>query len=219
MSREDEKFIKSMVKKDLKIDVVANGVDIKWFEGARKKLPKNPTVLFVGTFKWMPNIDAVQFLAEKIWPKIVREIPQARLNIIGFSPTKKIKEYGKDPSISVKGGVEDIRKAYEKAHVLLAPIRSGKGTRYKVLEAMATGTPVISTKLGVEGIDIFPNKEALVADNAQKLANLTIRVLKNRNLQKQMAEAGRKLVKKHYNWEVISKELDRIYQELGYGKH
>lgn len=215
MSKEDKNFIKKMVKKDLKIDVVANGVDIGYFEKSKKRLPKNPTVLFVGTFKWMPNIDAVEFLVEKIWPKIKQKLPRAKLEIVGFSPTKKIKSYAKDPSIIIDGDVADIRDAYRSAHVLLAPIRSGKGTRYKVLEAMATGTPVVATKLGVEGIGIISGKHALVANSGKDLAMVTIKVLKDKILQKKLAQAGKKLVSEKYNWKTISKELDRVYRELG----
>jgi len=215
MSQEDRQFIKKMIKKQIKIDIVANGVDIDWFEKTKKRLPKKPTVLFVGTFKWMPNIDAVEFLVERIWPSIKEKLPQAQLKIVGFSPTKKIKGYAKDSSVIVEGKIDDIRKAYQSTHVLLAPIRSGKGTRYKVLEAMATDTPVVATRLGVEGIDIIPGKHALVADSAKGLAYKTIKVLKNKSLQKKLAQAGKKLVSEKYNWEVISGELDRVYKELG----
>ena len=217
MSEEDKRFIQKIVKKPLEIDVVANGVDMEFFSKTKKDLPRNPVVLFVGTFKWLPNVDAVMVLVKKIWPKIVKKLPQARLKIVGFSPTPAILEFSQDPRIEVLGEVEDIRDAYRRAHVLLAPIRSGKGTRYKILEAMATGTPIISTKLGVEGLAITSNKEALITDNLSALARLTIKLLKDRKLQQKMALAGRQLVKKHYNWQIISRELDRIYQELGHG--
>lgn len=215
MSEKDKQFIKKMIRKDLKINVVANGVDIGWFAKIKKRLPKNPTVLFVGTFKWMPNTDAVEFLVKRIWPEIKEKLSSAQLKIVGFSPTRKIKNYAKDSSITVEGGVDDIRKAYGSAHVLLAPIRSGKGTRYKVLEAMATGTPVIATKLGVEGIGIIPGKHALVANGTAGLAKATVRVLKNKKLQKKLAQAGKKLVTERYNWKNISRELDSVYQKLG----
>lgn len=215
MSAEDKQFILKVVKKPLKIDVVANGVDIEFFKKTKKQLPKDPTVLFVGTFKWLPNVDAVQLLVTKIWPLVTRALPRARLKIVGFSPTTQIMAFSKDPQIEVLGKVHDIRDAYSQSHVLLAPIRSGKGTRYKILEAMATGTPVVSTRLGVEGLDIRPGKEALVADKPEELARLTVTLLKDEKLQRRMAQAGRSLVRRRYNWQSISQELDRIYRELG----
>lgn len=219
MSEEDKRFIQKEIGKKLRIDVVANGVDMNFFDKIEKRLPQNPNVLFVGTFKWLPNVGAVKELVLKIWPKIIEKLPQARLKIVGFSPTPEIIKFGQDSGIEVLGSVDDIRRAYGRAHVLLAPIRSGKGTRYKVLEAMATGTPIVSTRLGVEGIDVCFGKEVLVGKTSQELADLTVKVLKDEELQKKMAQAGRLLVKKKYNWQSISKELDRIYQELGYGKY
>lgn len=215
MSQEDKDFIIKELRKEVPIDVVANGVDIAFFSKTKKNLPQNPTVLFVGTFKWLPNKDAVEFLVEKIWPKVLAELPTAKLLIVGFSPSTKIQHYAYNSSISVKGNVSDIREAYGNSHVLLAPIRSGKGTRYKILEAMATGTPIVATHLAVEGIGIQNNLHALVADTPEGLAGKTIQVLKNKKLQDDLAAKSRELVKRNYNWSTISKTLDTIYNILG----
>lgn len=188
MSEEDKKFIQEKTNKKLDIDVVANGVDINFFEKINKDLPNNPTILFVGTFKWLPNVDAVTFLVKEIWPLILAKIPNAKLHIVGFSPTAKIKGFGKQESIQVSGEINDIRKAYSKAHVLLAPVRSGKGTRFKVLEAMATKTPVVATSLSVEGLEVKSGVHALVSNTAQDLAIQTIKLIKDKALQEKLAE-------------------------------
>ena len=152
MSEDDKQFIKSIAPSVKNIDVVANGVDIQWFDRIKKQLPSDPTFLFVGTFKWLPNSEAVEFLVEKVWPLIKKKISNAKLWIVGNAPTLKVFSYEKsDPTIKVTGGIPDIRDAYAKAHILLAPVFSGKGTRYKILEAMATGTPAVATSLAVEG--------------------------------------------------------------------
>jgi polysaccharide biosynthesis protein PslH len=215
MSQEDKGFIQNEIEQDLDIDVVANGVDMEFFSKTQKDAIKDPTVLFVGTFKWLPNVDAVEFLAEKIWPKILQKMPKAKLHIVGFSPNTKILEYNKQDSITVSGHVEDIRDAYRKAHVLLAPVRSGKGTRFKVLEAMATGTPIVATPLCVEGLAVVPNKHVIISSTAEGLADKTVDLLQNKDLQKKLAENGKKLVSAQYDWKAISKELDRTYQDLG----
>ncbi|MGI5828458.1 MAG: glycosyltransferase family 4 protein, partial [Patescibacteria group bacterium] len=215
MSAEDKQYIQNEVDKKLDIDVVANGVDLNFFSQTKKKPLKNPTVLFVGTFKWLPNVDAVEFLVEEIWPKILEKLPTARLHIVGFSPNKKILNYCKQKSIKVSGEVEDIRDAYGRTHVLLAPVRSGKGTRFKVLEAMATGTPIVATPLCVEGLDVKQNQHVVVSDTAQGLADKTVELLQDKKLQERLAQNGRKLVTERYDWKAISKELDRIYQDLG----
>lgn len=214
MSQEDKNFIETEVGKPLNISVVANGVDLDFFSKVKKNLPKDPTVLFVGTFKWLPNIEAVEEIVKKIWPNIIKAMPKAKLKIVGFSPTPKIQAYANDPTIQVLGGIDDIRDAFATAHVLLAPIRSGKGTRYKVLEAMITGTPVIATTLAAEGLDLVNGQDVLIADSSKQLAELTVKLLKDSELQQQLGKAGQKIVRLGYSWDTIAKELDSVYKEF-----
>lgn len=213
MSQEDQEFIK-LYDKNLKVDVVANGVDIEHFSETRRMDPKKPTVLFVGNFKWLPNRDATKFLIQDIWPKIKKQQPDARLWIVGRNPPDDITHLGSD-DVVIDGSVDDIRKAYGSSSVLLAPIRNGRGTKYKILEAMATKTPIVGTKLAIEGIDVHEAKEAMVGESAQALADKTIEVLKNKTLGKQLAISAYNLVSREYNWKKISNILDKIYQEVG----
>ena len=214
MSEEDKNFIEKSLSKPLNISVVANGVDLDFFSKVKKNLPKDPTVLFVGTFKWLPNIEAVQEIVKKIWPHILHELPNAKLKIVGFSPTNKIRGYAKEPSIEVMGGIDDIRDAFATAHVLLAPIRSGKGTRYKVLEAMITGTPVVATTLAVEGLDLEDGKNVLINDTSIALASATVKLLKDFALQQKLGSAGQKIVRQGYSWDTIAESLDKVYKEF-----
>jgi len=214
MSEEDKRFIKKELGTPKNISVVANGVDLDFFSKVKKRLPPDPTVLFVGTFKWLPNIEAVDEIVKLIWPLVSRALPQAKLKIVGFSPTKKIQSYTVNPSIEVLGGIEDIRDAFATAHVLLAPIRSGKGTRYKVLEAMITGTPVVATTLAVEGLELKNGREVLIADTPADLAAATIKLLKDTSLQSKLALAGKQIVRHGYSWDIIAQELDSVYKEF-----
>ncbi|OGD83187.1 hypothetical protein A3J17_02755 [Candidatus Curtissbacteria bacterium RIFCSPLOWO2_02_FULL_40_11] len=213
MSQEDKDFIQNL-DSTLKVDVVANGVDIDFFEKIRKKKPANPTVLFVGNFKWLPNRDATKFLIEEIWPKIRTQIKNAKLSIVGRNPPKDILNLSSE-DIRIEGDVDDIRSVYASGSVLLAPIRNGRGTKYKILEAMATRTPIVGTKLATEGIEIKNGQEAFVEETAQGLAGKTVKVLKNSNIGKQLAESAYFLVSKKYNWKIISAKLDKVYQEVG----
>lgn len=213
MSEEDKIFIEKELRGSQNISVVANGVDLDFFSKVKKRLPQNPTVLFVGTFKWLPNIEAVQEIVKHIWPLILQNLPSAKLKIVGFSPTAKIKAYASD-SIEVLGGIDDIRDAFATAHVLLAPIRSGKGTRYKVLEAMITGTPVVATTLAAEGLDLRNGQDVLIADTPARLASATVDLLKNPALQKQLGLAGQQIVRHGYTWDIIAKDLDKVYKEF-----
>jgi polysaccharide biosynthesis protein PslH len=214
MSQEDKNFIEKELGETTNTSVVANGVDLEFFSAVKKNLPNNPTVLFVGTFKWLPNIEAVDEIVHKIWPLIQQKLPSAKLKIVGFSPTEKIKAYAKDKTIEVLGGIDDIRDAFAASHALLAPIRSGKGTRYKVLEAMITGTPVVATTLAAEGLDLQNGRDVLIADTSSGLADATVKLLKDKDLQKKLSEAGQKVVRHGYSWDTIARSLDKVYKEF-----
>ncbi len=213
MSELDKKIVEESVKKT-PVDVVANGVDFSFFNQIKIKKRKEPTVLFVGNFKWLPNKDAALFLVKEVWPLIKTQMPLAKLWIVGKNPSREIKSLG-TKDIKIDEQIEDIREAFGSASVLLAPIRNGRGTKYKVLEAMATGLPVVTTPLGIEGIEAKAGNEVLVGKEPAILAKQTVKLLKNKELGERIAKKAKKLVKEKYNWKKISQDLDKIYQELG----
>jgi glycosyltransferase involved in cell wall biosynthesis len=214
MSKQDKKFIQDFAPQ-AKIEVVANGVDANYFQKVKRKNLTHPVVLFVGQFKWMPNRDAVHIIHEEIWPIIRKKIPNCKLRIVGRHPTAEIIALSKDSDIQVDDSVEDIRDAYANASVLLAPIRSGRGTKYKILESMASGTPVVATSLGIEGIDAKNDVEVLIENSPEGLAEKTVMLLSNPKKADSMARAAKKLISERYNWKTISSRLDRIYKQLG----
>ncbi len=216
MSIDDKKFIQNSIDSRTQIEVVPNGVDSDWFAQVPKKLADQSTVLSVGTFKWLPNVEAVKFLINKVWPLIREKNKCAQLSIVGNAPTDEIIQYAnKDESITVQGRIPDIRDAFAAAHVLIAPVFSGKGTRYKVLEAMASGTPVVATSIAVEGLQVKSGEHVLLGDTAEELAQQTLKLLKDTQLQKRLATKSRNFVKKEYDWKLISEKLDTIYQQIG----
>lgn len=219
MSEQDKDFIKQTTKRQNvqnDIAVVANGVDSEWFSEIPKVAHKDPTVLFVGTFKWLPNREAVRYLVNEIWPSILAEMPTAKLHIVGNAPTKEIYNFEHEhPNIVVKARVEDIRDAFAVADVLVAPVFSGKGTRYKVLEAMASGTPLVATPTAVEGLHIKENVHALLGDTGPQLAKQTLRLLQSEALRKKLSHASKQFVQKNYDWQSISTQLDIIYRRIG----
>ena len=216
MSAGDKRMMQRSVKRQA-VEVVANGVDINFFEKSKTspRPQSSPVVLFVGNFKWLPNKDAAVFLSKKVWPFISARLPEAKLWIVGRNPTTEIIQLGQNPKIKVTGDIDDIRQAFNRAQVLLAPIRNGRGTKYKVLEAMAAKTPVVTTGLGIEGIDAVNGESVLLAESPKDLADKAIAVLTNQVLAKKLADNAKRLIIQKYSWSVISKRLDRIYQTLG----
>lgn len=212
MSENDRQYIARQIGSAEKIEVVANGVDAKWFAEKKRRLPAEPTVLSVGTFKWLPNVEAVTFLVKEVWPLIKAKVPVAHLWIVGNAPTKEVLAFqDKDPAIKVSGGIPDIRDAFKGAHVLLAPVFSGKGTRYKILEAMASETPIVATPIAVEGLGVVHDQEVLISSTAEGLAELTEQLLEDKAKRDRLARNGRQFVVKNYDWESISKKLDQVY--------
>ncbi len=216
MSQEDKAFVAKHLLRDIPISVVENGVDSEWFSQVKRREPSAPTILFVGTFRWLPNQEAVRILVQKIWPSVKKVLPSARLAIVGAAPTAEVLSFAQsDPSISVSGNIPDIREAFATSHVLAAPVWSGKGTRYKVLEALAAGTPVVATSTAVEGLSIKSGTEAIVVDDSEKFADALIKLLQSTAQRDKLREAGRTFVKQQFDWNLIAGKLDSIYRRIG----
>lgn len=215
MSKPDKEFITDHVTEPSKIEVVKNGVDIDWFAEKEKSLPSAPTVLFVGTFKWLPNVEAVQFLIEKVWPLVHKKLPTARLQIVGNAPTTTVRGYADEATgIDVVGRIPDIRDAFATSHVLAAPVFSGKGTRYKILEGLASRTPVVASSVAVEGLSLKDREHVLLADKADEMADRIVTLLKNKDQQESLSKAGYTYVTEHFEWSQIANSLDTIYQKF-----
>lgn len=216
MSEADRHLMAEATHHKKPIGVVANGVDVSYFNQVKHRTTSHPTILFVGNFKWLPNKDAATFLARQIWPKIKSQLPDTRLRIVGANPTPDIQALESITAVTVEGEIPDIRTAFAQTHLLLAPIRNGRGTKYKVLEAMAAGVPVVTTPLGIDGIKVINQQHALVADTATGLAEAAVKLLTYPSLGRNIATAARKLITQKYNWQKISQDLNQIYQQLGH---
>lgn len=215
MSQADKDYIAQEVADKNKIEVVANGVDSAWFNKKRRKLPTQPTVLSVGTFNWLPNIEAVKFLVNRVWPLLRQQVKNAQLWIVGNAPTAEILNFQKkDSGIKVTGNIPDIRDAFKGAHVVAAPVFSGKGTRYKILEAMAAGTPVVATSIAVEGLGVENGKHVIIADSAAEMADRIARLFSRPKERELLARRAKKFVTSRYDWKYISSKLDEVYQEF-----
>ncbi len=214
VSAKDKEYIqKSINRKD--IQVVPNGVDFdsfqKVYEGNIKR-KKGKNILFVGNFTWLPNREGVYILTKEIWPIIHRRLPSAKLFIIGRNPTYNIIRLN-NPQLKIKvlGEINDIRQAFSSADLSLLPIKNGRGTKYKVLESIAAGVPVVGTPLAVEGLNLTPGKEVLVGQTSQELASYAYQLLQNPQLGKQISQAALVKLRKQFSWTKVAKQLESIY--------
>ena len=197
----------------LSIDIVPNGIDANYFLAKKKEDVDPPRVLYVGNFTWLQNIEAVEDLVNKVWPKIKKDVPNAKLWIVGMHMTDYIKNLT-SVDIEVTEGMPDIRDAYSKSTVLVTPIRGPGGTRLKILEAMASALPVVTTTVGAEGLGVKDGREALITDNLENLVKSAVKVLQSPELAKELGDSGRKFVERNYTWDVSAEKLDRIYGDI-----
>jgi len=197
----------------LSIDIVPNGIDINHFSKKERKEGLVKKVLYVGNFTWLQNTEAVKILVNNVWPKIKKSVSSAKLWIVGTHMNSEIKGLASE-DIEVTEGLEDIRDAYKNASVLVAPIKGPGGTRLKILEAMASSLPVVTTSVGAEGLGVSDNNEALIRDSLESLANAAIKVLEDDNLAKRLGRSGKDFVEKNYTWDKSADKLDKIYKEV-----
>ena len=218
MSDSDKRIMQELIP-ELTVDLVPNGVDAEYFKPFAKKYRSDKKMLlFVGNFKWLQNREAVKILVKEILPLIQSKLSAVKLWIVGRHPTQEILRFS-TPEIKISSDIEDIRTAYKESDVLIAPIYGPGGTRYKILESMAAGLPVITTSTGIEGLGATHEQEALIDDTPAGIAKQTVRLLTNEALYKNLAIQGRKLVVKNYNWKIIADKLDSIYQRAAYEKN
>jgi glycosyltransferase involved in cell wall biosynthesis len=210
-SGDDADVISQVTEK--KCYVVPNAVDSGSFSKIKKNLHQGLACLFVGDFTYLTNRDAVRWLVEDVLSTINNQQSTINLLLVGRNPTDYIKSLASD-NIIVDADIEDIRDAYARADIFLAPIRIGGGTRLKILEAMASGLPVVSTTVGVEGLEVRDGREVLIADTPQRFAEKIDLLLKNPELRDKIGNAGKLLVSQKYDWKFSVEKLNEIYHSL-----
>lgn len=196
------------------IPVVPNGVDTEYFRRNEAIVPNSDQILFTGTLGYEPNLDGLLYFYREIWPRIQAERPQTCLMIVGRAAPPDISNLDNGSTVRVVSSVPDMRPYYEKARVCIVPLRWGGGTRLKVLEALAMQVPIVSTSVGVSGLNLKLGDHYLRGDSPESFANLTLRLLDIKGPARHLAKAGRQLVENCYDWSKIVVEIEKIYQDL-----
>jgi polysaccharide biosynthesis protein PslH len=197
------------------IHVVGNGVDTAYFDvpaGASEQ--EHTDIVFVGSMNYHANIDAAVWLAREVWPAVREQNPALRLCLVGCDPAPDVRALGALERVIVTGTVEDLRPYYRRALVAVAPLRSGSGTRLKILEAMAARVPVLSTTLGAEGLDISPGRDLMIADSAVEIARAIVRLSADPEECERLSRSGHALVQARYDWRALGQRLSSIHQEV-----
>jgi glycosyltransferase involved in cell wall biosynthesis len=200
--------------------VSPNGVDTQYFRplddtGLEPGNHGNPSLVYMGAFHLEPaNVDGLEHLLERVLPLVEQQIPGVKLEVIGRGLHGSFIDKYAHRNVFFHGYVEDVRPILGRAQALLLPLRGGSGTKIRVLTAMAMAVPVVATPMAAEGIEAKHEEHILLGDTPETLARYCARVLRDRDLKKNMGSAGRRLVEDKYSWETVAKDLDRVYREL-----
>ena len=209
-SKRDADLMESLVP-GLQTRIVENGVDAEAFRNPGKT-PTPNTVVFVGAMHYFPNVDAMHFYMQRIHPILARKAPTIRVLFVGGRPSETLRQYESE-QVKVTGFVEDVRPYMHEASAFIVPLRMGGGTRFKVVEALAAGTPVVSTSIGSEGIPVENERELLLADEPEDFANAVVRVLRTPQLAESLRTNGLDFVKKNFDWRRIGDKLNNALEE------
>lgn len=217
VSESDRKLIIEL-EPGIKPVVIPNGAGEEMIvEKLTNKNLNQPTILFQGNFSWLQNTEAAYYLVNKIYPAIIKLIPKIKIIIAGQSAKNKI-NINKNKNIEVVDIEPDntnfVRKTYQEATLFVAPIFGPGGTRLKILAAMSAGLPVISTKVGLEGLDIKDEENVLIAKQPDDFARKIKLILNNKDLYNKIRKNAYLLVKDKYNWQKIAEKLEIIYTKI-----
>lgn len=194
------------------VAVVPNGVDCAHRRPGLNEIQPN-TLVYNGALTYSANYDAMRYFLAEIYPLIRAQVPSARLTITGSTKGVDVSGLRLDDSVHLTGYVADIRVPVSQSAVCVVPLRQGGGTRLKILEAMALGTPVVATSKGAEGLNVVHGEHLLIADEPAAFTEATVRVLRESDTRQQLATKARALVEASYDWRSIGQRFVELVEE------
>ncbi len=214
VSAHDADIVKAVAGHD-RVTPVPPGVD-RGETAPREREPAPGSVLYVGHMEHYPNLDGILFLYREIWPHVRYAYPKARLTVAGGGTREELARAApetlarmeRDPSVELAGFVPDLQDLMDATAVMAAPMRLGSGVRNKVIESMAAGLPVVTTRRGAEGLAVSHERELLIADEPQAFAGELVRAFKDGELRSRLSQAGRELVVRDHNNDRLAKRLE-----------
>lgn len=210
-SERDKKLFQKDVP-DVPKFVIPNGVALDYFQ-SKGGATEPYSLVFVGLMTYVPNYDGITYFLDNIFPRILSQIPDAKIYIVGKNPPASISNRANN-NIIVTGFVDDVRPYIEKSAVYVVPLRMGGGTRLKIVEALAMKKPIVTTRIGCEGIDVSDHETVLIADQPQEFADSVVELLRDRKLADRLTTSGYELARRQYGWDSIGQKMDEAYHTL-----
>ncbi len=211
VSPQDGEVVSSWRGRKDGVTLVENGVDVDYFS-PQGTAPEQGSVVFTGSLDWRPNVDAMNFFLDEVWPRIVAQSPGSRMTIVGRNPMQNLRDRVRNqPSVVLTGTVDDVRPYMDRAAVYVVPLRIGGGSRLKILEAFAMKKPVVSTTVGAEGLRVENGREICIADGPEAIAKAVLHLFNHPEMGRELGRAGRQLVESSYRWEVLAQGLESAW--------
>lgn len=197
----------------ISITTIETGVDIESFPYLYKSSSKK-NLVYLGAYRHYPNEDAVIYFVNEIFPLIKKKDRDVKLYIVGSHPTRRINRLKRHEDIVITGSVPDVKPYLEKGTIFIAPIRLGGGIKGKILEAMATGLPVVATPLAVTGLGARDGENISIASTSEEFAEKVVALLSDNELREKFSLNGRRFVEEKFDWKVIARKMEKVYMEL-----
>jgi glycosyltransferase involved in cell wall biosynthesis len=177
--------------------------------------PVTPHVLHLGALTWPPNADGLAWFLREVWPAVRRDNPLATLDVVGRRPPRPVRSAAASaPGVQLAGHVDDLDATLRQAAVLVVPLRAGSGMRVKILTALAHGIPIVTTRLGCEGIAVADGEHLLIADDSHAFGAALNRLLKDPQLAARLTGNGRRLIEERYDARTALQPLHEVYEEI-----
>jgi polysaccharide biosynthesis protein PslH len=173
-------------------------------------------ILTMGTLYYPPNADGIRWFIQHVFPLVRQKIPGVQLTIVGKNPPRDFLNLAaaKETGITTTGFVPELDPYFARSAITVVPVRAGGGMRVRILEAFARAAPVVTTTVGLEGIDARPGVDVMIADTPEEFAASVVRLLRENDLQQRLSRNGRRLVEEKYDWQVVLGKLDDLYKQL-----
>jgi len=210
VSDAEKQLLSKIVPENRSIHVIPNCINLNDYadiQGQKEKL----SLIFTGSFRYRPNYEAMVWFLEEVFPGIQAQLPDVQLTITGDHMDLPLPA---SSNVSLTGFIPDVRPYIAMAQVSIAPLRMGGGTRLKILEAMALGTPVVSTSKGAEGLQIEDGNHLLLADDAKTFVAKIVRLLQDPQLQFKLSENALAHVRQNYDWAVVLPRFLQLAEEI-----
>ncbi|MGZ5543456.1 MAG: glycosyltransferase family 4 protein [Limisphaerales bacterium] len=213
VSEEDAALLRSELRLTNVLGAVPTGVDAAGFASCRSAKKKPKSLVFLGSMDWMPNIDAVLWFSREIFPALKKRFPEMTLSVVGRNPTADVNHLAKISGIEITGTVDDVKPFMGEAELMIVPLRVGGGPRVKIFEGMAAGLPIVSTRIGAEGLPVRDGENIFLADTPDTTIEKISMLLDKPELRSRMGANAAQFVTDNYSWESATRKFEDYCHE------